>query len=294
MKTFDITPKGLETPEGVSRTNAAIKRQENAISQVAQHAETIGRFLKIEYFREEFAKMLGEAEAWDAKEADETYNVPKTIEKAVEIAKLSEPVRALLLEYDGGDYPHMFSGSFNSNLMFSRGSFYGTVQIIVDKDDSDVTPEDIDAAILAASKELELKRQQKEKEEEEKKARAIKSAAMWAALPLSERATARGVCFCRNDGQMSTFGTTVYDKNDIMRYAKEAYEEAEREYTRLRTLEDYKETKQKLKILAEFLAAIPQDALRGTLKAVAHDGTAIDELRKKIEDASPFCIFEDE
>ena len=47
--------------------------------------------------------------------------------------------------------------------------------------------------------------------------------------------------------------------------------------------------------LAAFLARVPQDALRGTLKAIAHGPEAIEELRKKVEDASPVLVlFEDE
>jgi hypothetical protein len=43
--------------------------------------------------------------------------------------------------------------------------------------------------------------------------------------------------------------------------------------------------------LAEFLAEVPADALRGTLKAVASSPERIDELRQAVEDASPIVIF---
>jgi hypothetical protein len=48
------------------------------------------------------------------------------------------------------------------------------------------------------------------------------------------------------------------------------------------------------KTLAEFLAEVPQDALRGTVKRLATSGESIAEIEKKIEDASPVTIFEDD
>mgnify|MGYP001575012570 CR=1 FL=1 len=48
------------------------------------------------------------------------------------------------------------------------------------------------------------------------------------------------------------------------------------------------------RVLSDFLAAMPNDALRGTLKALANDKSAIDALQKKIEDASPVCVFTDD
>lgn len=47
--------------------------------------------------------------------------------------------------------------------------------------------------------------------------------------------------------------------------------------------------------LAEFLAAVPQDALRGTLKAIVGSSSSqrISELRQRVEDASPVYIFTD-
>ncbi len=44
--------------------------------------------------------------------------------------------------------------------------------------------------------------------------------------------------------------------------------------------------------LAEFLAEIPQDALRGTLKRLAVSEESIAAMESKIEDASPVTIFE--
>lgn len=46
--------------------------------------------------------------------------------------------------------------------------------------------------------------------------------------------------------------------------------------------------------LAEFLAAIPMDAKRGALKALAHGPDAVEALQKRVEDASPIWIFEDD
>jgi hypothetical protein len=50
----------------------------------------------------------------------------------------------------------------------------------------------------------------------------------------------------------------------------------------------------KRQTLAEFLAEIPQDALRGTLKKIASGSAAVAALEKTIEDASPVTIFEDD
>ena len=46
-------------------------------------------------------------------------------------------------------------------------------------------------------------------------------------------------------------------------------------------------------LLADFLAEVPGDAKRGTLKAMANSPEAIDSLRKKIEDAAPVWVLKD-
>ena len=53
-------------------------------------------------------------------------------------------------------------------------------------------------------------------------------------------------------------------------------------------LEDYKK---RLEILGDFLAEVPLDSLRGTLKKIASSDEKIAELRKNVEDASPNWIF---
>lgn len=59
-------------------------------------------------------------------------------------------------------------------------------------------------------------------------------------------------------------------------------------------LKDGRTAKANLRIVSEFLAAIPTDALRGTVKRLAGSHDIAAELMAKIEDASPVHIFKDD
>jgi hypothetical protein len=59
-------------------------------------------------------------------------------------------------------------------------------------------------------------------------------------------------------------------------------------------LKELAEVKDDRRVLAEFLAKVPQDALRGTLKRMASSESAIADLEKKVEDASPVVIFDED
>jgi len=226
-------------------------------------------------------------------------NVPTTIQVTVEIADLSHAVREILLVHGNGGYQQFYTQlSYDNNYRFS-GSGWGFLQPQVDADT--VTADMLDKAIRACAHWLI---EQRQKAEEAAAAKDLAEQAMakeWAALPLAWRAGADGVCYCvPNDtpadyrGPLSATGVVRYQVEVLRRLVPDAWTEAERERDRLVAVAKGEKAIADRLLLAQFLAHVPADALRGTLKAMAHDPQAVTDLRDQLIQASPMVIFDDE
>lgn len=181
-------------------------------------------------------------------------NVSGAIEIEVAPANLSKESREILLRVGAGLYPSEFKGWFNSSYEWSLYNCYGKEHILVDE--MVPTVEAIDAAIWQANCNLLARRQEWKKEQEE-----------WAAKAAEEERK-------KEEHKAKLAEAKVLLAADLARAEK---------------LKVERDT------LASFLTYVPQDALRGALKAMANNNTdAIDTLRKKVEDASPVQIFEDD
>ena len=221
-------------------------------------------------------------------------NVPEKITVPVLVAELSQAGRTLLLRWGGGYYPAIQNKlAFNREFEPVRDSYYGSLEFFVDSDAP--TAAEIDAAILAAGRVLDQKREAWQAEVAERQVREQALAQEWAALPLNQRASVDGICYCRRQGgPLCTSGTVQYPREVLTQYVPEAVEEAVAESKRLAAVVAGQQAIADRAILAEFLAAIPQDALRGALRsATAGAGEdAAEAMRQMVEDASPITIFD--
>lgn len=214
---------------------------------------------------------------------DRAANVPQDIDVGVPLNLLSVDARKILLEVGGGQYPTKLS------LLHYRADFtlssswasYGSESFRVDSDSP--TADQIDDAILNAYAAV----------------RAKASAAEWASMPIEWRASAKGVCYCRPlgldagyRGPLATTGSNAYDCDDLKKYAPEAWAAACAKRDELAQAAKATKAIADRAILADFIACVPADALRGALKAYAKGDLAA--ARKEIEDASPVVIFEDD
>lgn len=191
--------------------------------------------------------------AWVAQQRLETGdNVPEHIVRPVDVAQLSLESRRVLLECGGGSY------STSSEAFLSFDSNYKPIcgsyfgRCDVIVDSYEPTVEQIDAAIQAAMAKLAAMRA-----EQEQRQRAFEA-------EKAERERARAA------------------QAAAIAQARELLSD---ELDRLRHYEQDRRT------LGEFLAAVPADALRGTLRSVATSDDTIAALKKKIEDATPVCVF---
>ena len=220
-------------------------------------------------------------------------NVPTEIKVDVEVASLSQEVRVAILKSNwNGNYCNV------TDIVYDRdyavcSSGWGREHIEIDSDQPNA--EDINNAFLAALARIEAKKAQYATEKAAREVRERALAAEWAALPLAKRASVNGVCYCMDDGKLASSGTVMYDTAILKQHAPEAWDEANQETVRLRQAVSFEKAKSDRMILADFLTYIPQDALRGALKAMMADNNDVDDLRKKIEDASPqVVIFKDD
>lgn len=85
----------------------------------------------------------------------------------------------------------------------------------------------------------------------------------------------------------------VQEEAEAKRKSKEEHEAklAEARQLLAKELAELEKVKEDRQTLAEFLSRVPDDALRGTLKAMAHTQQAIDELRERVENASPKLLI---
>jgi hypothetical protein len=182
-------------------------------------------------------------------------NVPESVEVDVEVSELSEPARAILLTAGRGSYPDRWYGAYNESHQWCNGGYYGRCNARIDGH-APFTPEALSDAIMDADLRLAEKRDE------------------W-------KETKR-----QRDEER--------ERQEAERAAKEA-KITEARALLADELAALKQVKADRLILAEFLASIPNDALRGAVKAQAHSAEAVEELCKKLEDASPVYIFgEDE
>lgn len=176
-------------------------------------------------------------------------------------------------------------------------------------DSLDPTRTELSDAIVAAYKACVAKREAAALEAAAKEAADKAKAEEWASFPLEWRASAEGVGHCRPHnissdgyrGPLSAYGSVQYDKGKLGQYAPVAYQEAMAEHKRLKDVaeraemrDEIKALKEKLGTLSEFLSVIPQDALRGALRAMVKVSDFDGELRERIEDAATCHIFDED
>lgn len=145
------------------------------------------------------------------------------------------------------------------------------------------------------------KRIEKERKKHEKELREAALAREWASLPVEHRISNGCVAFCvpldaADDykGPLTRSGKAKYDLNSIRKLEPDAHREAIRAAELQKDLEQGRKAARDLKILAEFLSAVPQDALRGTVKSLASTKERIEDIKREVEYASPVLIFQDD
>ena len=193
-----------------------------------------------------------------AKRLETGTNVPEQITVEVSIGELSQEVRKLLLECDNGTYPENFHalGWTKSGSLDHRFNGYGTQYIVIDSDAP--TLDQIEAALLGARDVVagELARQKADHDQREAEQRA-------------------------EQGEKDRKRQLVAAAHEVLK-------------DELATMQAQLTSAIKDRVtLADFLSDVPQDALRGTLKAKIADGSGdrIHELQKLVEDASPYQVF---
>lgn len=85
------------------------------------------------------------------------------------------------------------------------------------------------------------------------------------------------------------------EKERLEKLSKEEAEKQKREEAKLilaKEIAQLAEYKERVDILSEFIAEIPLDSLRGTLKKIVSSETEIENLKKKIENASSQWVFD--
>ncbi len=195
---------------------------------------------------------LRRSEQWvQAQRLERGENVPKDSPRAVEVAELTEEARRLLLSV-WDTYQDCCHIQFGRDYMPSTYITYGYEYFELDSEDP--TPDQISVAIVAAFARLAVQREKYERETAEEKAAEEREAA--------EKATMEGA----------------------QRAAREVLGEEIKAITG-----DRDEALKDVHILASFLSQVPQDALRGTLKAAVKTGEpdAIEALQERVEYAAP-------
>jgi len=226
--------------------------------------------------------------------------VPSTVDVAVDVADLSEDVRTLIYDYSGGRYPEkLVDLRYLSDFKLSTGSWHGREDFEIDGDTP--TTAQVNDAIAAAYERIKARKVAAEIKKAEKEEAERASAAAWAALPLDHRATSDGIGFCvpldapaGYAGPLSPCGSRRYEFDAIKKYQPEALAQAQHYACLLKAKADAKRLTAGVETLSEFLANVPEDALRGALKRMAASEEAIVELIDKIEKAASIALFGDD
>lgn len=169
-------------------------------------------------------------------------NVPASIVVAVDPAELSKECRAKLISVHG-DYREVkrlgYDQSYRVTTLDS-GYHFGAEHVQIDADAP--TVQQVSDAILAAFARVEAARLKSEAKAESEAQAKRKLAEEWASLPLSHRATVKGVAYCVDSsntpadyrGPLSTSGTVRYPRDLIRQFAPQSWAEAEAEVSRLK------------------------------------------------------------
>lgn len=186
-------------------------------------------------------------------------NVPTEIVCEVDVAELSEHARRMILvQSTDGSYEDIRVFYHGSDYQWGWGSRYGWYIPQIDADAP--TAAEIDAAIVALDANLVARREEIARETAKQKA---EEAACKAEQEAAEAARVEARCLL---------------SDEIAKLVDARNEAANDRLT-----------------LSEFLAAVPQDALRGTLKKIATSPEAINALREKVESAATLWkIFDDD
>jgi hypothetical protein len=224
-------------------------------------------------------------------------NLTRTVDVPVDVSALSLDARRVLYR-DG--YPSQFRGYFTRSYQWASSweREYGEIPVAVDADAPTVGQ--VDAALVQAQRDLDAARDAAAAEARQREEAEQALAAEWAALPLAQRASESGVCHCvpmdapaDYRGPLATSGGARYPSEVLKRHAAGAWKEASEESARLREIAAGRQAVADRKVLADFLAEVPEDALRGTLKRLANSPETVAALRERIEAASPVAIFTD-
>lgn len=190
-------------------------------------------------------------------------NVPAKLEVEVEVSDLSEAVRRILLSPSGTSHPTypaevscvLFNRSY-AITGFGPSRFHDYGGRELSIDSDAPSVAEIEACFLAAVQEISDAKAKAEAEEDEREAEKLR-------LAHENASRAKRLAAARE-----------LLKDDLDRLTEARADRA---------------------TLADFLAAVPQDALRGTLKRLCANDEARRRLEEKVEAASPTkVIFHDE
>jgi len=178
-------------------------------------------------------------------------NLPTRVEVNVDIKRLGNMARKILLDAGRGSYPNKLENlKFNQTFELNDYSCYGHRDFIIDSHLNDITVEQVEYAIIDAYSTI-----LESKVEHEKK--------------IADRQAAE-----------------AEQKAQQLLKAQKLEEAKTLLAAELQQKDDYK---QRLDIVSEFLAEIPDDALRVALKARSLNN--FEQEKKRIEDASTWVIF---
>jgi hypothetical protein len=231
---------------------------------------------------------------WRQARAIETgENIPMSVHVAIPVSSLPVDVRARLVR-DGGYPSRIDSLPFNSKYQYDQTlwSPYGREDVRVDADSP--TVEEVVQAIVAGLERIDARKADAEARAKAKEASDRALAAEWASLPLSMRASKEGVCICMDGDKLAAGGVLKYPTDILATYAPAALEEAKERWGLLREISEGQKAKADRILLGQFLMHVPNDALIGALKRMAGSSVDVNELKNRIEDASPMAVFEDE
>lgn len=196
------------------------------------------------------------SDSWIRSKRLETgQNIPSEIIVPVEVADLSIGAREVLMIDGCGRAFYPDRFAGHFSKEFQFSTSYSYGRIPLLIDSGAPTVAEIDAAIVAAANELAEKRREYEVEKIKRQAEAAE---------------------------------------EKRREEEQKQKLAEAKALLAPQLERLEKVESDRRTLADFLAGIPDDALRGRLKAMASSPDAIEALREKVENASPVVIFGDE
>lgn len=199
---------------------------------------------------------LNRSEKYVARKRLETgENVPDSVNVEVDVSTLPLDVREALLTHGGGEYRDCKYLTFTRTYLQSRGGGCYYGRIDLVSDAAYPSSDDVTQAVRSALAELSAERKQYLTKQAERDAAEAERRA-----EKQRKEDAREL---------------LADEIDRLKSQRDSYK-ADRA------------------TLADFLAEIPEDAKRGTLKRLCASDEAIEARQSQIENASPVYVFHDD